>query len=119
MAEKVDSKTFTSADLVEQVNKVTGTPSYKDNAVKVSKIIKDTPKPPVEIAADWIEYAIRHEGAMFQQIPGLDQPWYVKSGLDVMATLVVLLVVIPYFVVRTCIRRACGSGKSAEKEKRN
>lgn len=118
MAENVDSKAFTSDDLVDTINTVINTPSYKENAGKVSKIIQDTPKPPVEIAADWIEYAIRHEGAMFQQIPGLDQPWYVKSGLDVMATLVVLLVVVPYFAVRTCIRKACGSGKSADNAKK-
>jgi hypothetical protein len=31
---------------------------YAENARKVSKIVLDTPKPPVELAADWVEYVL-------------------------------------------------------------
>ena len=77
MGVTVDAKTFTPDSLAGDINKVLSTPSFADSAAKVSRVVKDTPRKPTELAADWIEYAIRHDGAMFHQIEGLQQSWYV------------------------------------------
>ena len=79
MGVTVDSKKFTPDSLVDDINKVLNTPSFAESASKVSRVVKDTPRKPTELAADWIEYAIRHDGAMFHQIEGLQQSWSVSG----------------------------------------
>jgi len=116
MAEKIESLDFTSEGLLEIINKVVQTPSYTENAVRVSKMIQDSPKTPTELAADWIEYGIRHDNAEFFTIPMIQSPWYVRTGFDVIATLTIVLgtvlVIIPYTIVKKC---CCSSNKAKSK----
>lgn len=111
MAKNIDSETFTVETVVEVVEEVAGTASYAENAAKVAKIIHDTPKRPVEMAADWVEYAIRHDGALFQKVPGLDQPWIVASGWDVTLTLGLVIYITLYLPAKFIFGKVC-SGKA-------
>jgi hypothetical protein len=109
MALVVDAESFTADSLAADITKVVTTGSYATAAAKVSAIVKDTPKPPVELAADWVEYAIRHDGALFQQVKWpVHVPWYIARGYDV----VLALVVLPLLVVwALCVRCCCGRSK--------
>eukprot|EP00040_Diaphanoeca_grandis_P017969 m.94498 g.94498 ORF g.94498 m.94498 type:complete len:511 (+) comp26725_c0_seq1:90-1622(+) len=102
MAEVIDSLAFTAEDLLATINNVVNTPSYTENAAKISSILKDTPKTPAALAADWIEFGIRHDNANFFTIPLISAPWYVRTGFDAVATLVFVLVVLPFMVIRRC-----------------
>lgn len=110
MAEVVDSESFTSQSLTDIISKVILEPSYAAAANKVKKIVRDTPKPPVELAADWIEYAIRHDGALFLKVPGIDAPWGVNNGLDVL----LLILIVPAAFLHCACRRICGRKEKLE-----
>jgi len=111
MAKSINADDFTVDTVVEVVEEVANTASYKTSAAKVANIIHDTPKPPVELAADWVEYAIRHDGALFQKVPGLDQSWLVSSGWDVSIFFLVVLAVIVKAVMFAY--GVCSSSKTA------
>jgi len=111
MAKSINADDFTVDTVVEVVEEVANTASYKTNAAKVANIIHDTPKRPVELAADWVEYAIRHDGALFQKVPGLDQSWLVSSGWDVSIFFLVVLAVIVKAVMFAY--GVCSSSKKA------
>ena len=113
MAKSVDTETCTAASIAETIIEVTKTESYSESARKVAAVIRDTPKKPVELAADLVEYTIRHNGADFQRIPGLDAPWYVQRGYDVMLTLFVILFYLPYLLISKC----CCAAKVAKSKK--
>lgn len=115
MALVVDSETFTAESLAADITTVVTDANYRANAQKVSAVMKDTPKPPVELAADWIEYGIRHDGALFHQVDALT-PWYIHWGLDVGAALFLCNVVLPVLMVRWLCLCCCG-GKAAKKSK--
>jgi UDP:flavonoid glycosyltransferase YjiC (YdhE family) len=88
MAVSLDSNNFTSASLAKAIKHVANTPEYAQKAAAVSKIVKDSPhgdKQPTELAADWVEYAIRHDGAMFHKVPGLKMHWLARDGYDMLS----------------------------------
>ena len=66
MAVLVDSTTFTPASLVSDINEVLKDKyaSFAEAAGKVSKVVKDTPRKPTQLAADWIEYTEPHIATM-------------------------------------------------------
>ena len=39
--------------------------AYKEKVKKISAIMKDRKMTPTEEGADWIEYALRHDGALY------------------------------------------------------
>ena len=83
-------------------------PRYRQNAQRVSRAIQDTKRTPTEETADWIEYAIKHDGAKFNIIPTHGMPWWKLANVDVYAFLAavgataayVLLLVLPRAVYR-------------------
>lgn len=83
MAEMVDSETFTAQSLATVVEQVMADPAYTTNAKNVAAIIQDTPKSPVALAADAIEYGFRHDSALFQRVPGLNDNYFVRNSWDV------------------------------------
>ncbi|EDQ88647.1 uncharacterized protein MONBRDRAFT_37473 [Monosiga brevicollis MX1] len=83
MAISVDKDTATTESLVADLDLLLNNPTYQYNAKLVSSVIRDTPRTPVEQAADWIEYAIKYEGAHFLKMPSYSHPWYINQGWDV------------------------------------
>jgi len=118
MGVTVDSKKFTPDSLVDDINKVLNTPSFAESASKVSRVVKDTPRKPTELAADWIEYAIRHDGAMFHQIEGLQQSWFVANGWDVLLALVGSIAVLVYAVFKCGAAVCCKSAAASKSDKK-
>mmetsp|Transcript_20925 Transcript_20925/g.54400 ORF Transcript_20925/g.54400 Transcript_20925/m.54400 type:complete len:514 (-) Transcript_20925:50-1591(-) len=113
MATVVDSETFTADSLAAEITRVVTDESFARSAARVSAIVRDTPKPAVVLAADWIDYAIRHDGALFQKVLWpVNIPWYVAGGYDVFF----ILVVLPLIVMRMlCLRCCCRGGRAKTK----
>ena len=61
---------------------------------RVSRIYRDRTETPLERAIFWAEYAIRHDGAQFLSTPARDLPFYIVSGSDVVACLVLATIAI-------------------------
>ncbi|XP_002737090.2 2-hydroxyacylsphingosine 1-beta-galactosyltransferase-like, partial [Saccoglossus kowalevskii] len=62
MAVILNISTLTSDELYDAVIKVINTPSYKENAKKISAIHKDKPMSASDTVVFWIEYVIKHGG---------------------------------------------------------
>lgn len=119
---QLNSITFTKA-LNEALSNVT----YRNVAKKLSLTFRDRPMHPLDNAAFWVEYVIRHHGAKHLQSPGIRLNFFQYYSLDVLAALLFLAYLL--FKVNKCIfifilRKICGltrkteSGKSKPKNKK-
>lgn len=93
--------------------------SYKKNAMRISRLMKDSPRTPLEKAGDWIEYVNRHGGAQHLRAQVFNIPWYQHYLLDVMAFLVAIVafvvIVIRWtgrYMCRGCFRRSSEKAKN-------
>ncbi|XP_072050023.1 UDP-glucuronosyltransferase 2A1-like [Amphiura filiformis] len=108
MALKVDITTLTSDELAQAIRTVIRDPSYKKNATRLSAIFRDSPRTPIEVAADWIEYVIRHGGAKHLRSAALDLNIFQYLLIDVIAVL--LLAFITFMIIVYCSYRLCFRG---------
>ncbi|XP_072034360.1 UDP-glucuronosyltransferase 2B14-like isoform X2 [Amphiura filiformis] len=108
MAVKVDISTLTSDELAQAIRTIISDPSYKKNATRISAIFRDSPRTPLEVAADWIEYVIRHGGAKHLRSAALDLNIFQYLLLDVIAVL--LLAFVTFMIVLYCSCRLCYRG---------
>ena len=85
----------------------------------ISRLMKDSPRTPLEKTGDWIEYVLRHGGARHLRAQVFNIPWYQYYLLDVIAFLVAIiaLVVIVIWLLCRCFCRVCCS-KGDAKSKR-
>ena len=72
---------------------------YKAHAAHVSAAIRDTRRTPVQQAADWVEYAMDHDGAAFNVLPTFGLPWWVRANLDVGAFLAGIALLAAYVLL--------------------
>ncbi len=117
----VEWKSINANDKVLQnaINKVLNNKVYEENTKRLSTIMKDRKQSPSQEGADWIEYALRHDGAPHLTSEAMDLPQYKLHMFDVFLFLVVVVCLVVYALLRLCccIFRACGR-KMHVKEKR-
>ena len=65
--------------------------SFKSNATRISRLLRDNPRTFVQQAADWIEYVHRHKGAKHLRPEVYNLHWYQYYLLDVLAFLLTAL----------------------------
>lgn len=73
---------------------------YKTQAEVISEMYRDQPLPPLELAKFWVEYVIRHKGAIHIQSPGKDMTFLVYHNLDVFVFLIVIAGICVIFMKR-------------------
>ena len=61
--------------------------SFKGNATRISRLLRDNPRTSIQQAADWIEYVHRHKGAKHLRPEVYNLHWYQYYLLDVLAFL--------------------------------
>lgn len=66
---------------------------YGQEAQKLSDLYRDRPQHPLDTAAFWIEYVIRHNGARHMQSPAIHLHIFQYYMLDVVAFIFVLFVI--------------------------
>ena len=76
--------------------------SFQKNARRISRLMRDTPRTPLEKAGDWIEYLLRHGGAQHLRAQVFNIPWYQYYLLDVIAFLVALAAFVVMVIRWTC-----------------
>ena len=116
----LDKNNMKAEDLTQAIDEVLSNTLYQDNAKRISALMRDRKRTPTEEGADWIEYALRHDGAKHLVSEALDLPEYQLYSLDVMFFLLLVFAVIIFTLVKLCTC-ACRrkTATVAEKIKRN
>lgn len=86
-----------------QLNKMLSDDQYRRRAKELSQLIRDEPMNPLERAAFWVEYVLRHNGAKHLKSPAKNLNFLQFNYLDVIAILAICLYVVakcPIFVYR-------------------
>lgn len=81
---KLNEETF-SKSLNEMLHNTT----YAESIKKLSLMFRDRPQHPLDNAAFWVEYVIRHHGAKHLQSPAVHLNFFQYYSLDVIAVLLV------------------------------
>ena len=97
---------------------------YRENAQRLSRIIRDQPLTPLQQAVYWTEYVIRHKGAPHLRSAVLDLTWYQYFLLDVTAVMALAsfcILLILLLMCRVILKNLiCGSHKKTQtQEERN
>jgi glucuronosyltransferase len=81
---------------------------YRENAQRLSRIYRDQPLTPLQQAAFWTEYVIRHKGAPHMRSAVLDLTWCQYFLLDVIAVLGIAaftVLSLIFLILRAVIKR--------------
>ncbi|XP_024248829.1 UDP-glucuronosyltransferase 2A1 [Oncorhynchus tshawytscha] len=110
--------TMKTQDLVDGLNTVINEPSYKENALRLSRIHHDRPISPKDEAVFWIEFTMRNKGAKHLRVQAHELTWYQYHSLDVFAFLLAIVMLLTLLFIKTClfcVRRCCYGAKSKRK----
>ncbi|XP_069681769.1 UDP-glycosyltransferase UGT5-like [Periplaneta americana] len=120
IAIKIAFQNITKQSVLEALKTVLNDPSYRENALRISKAFNDRPLSPLDTAIFWTEYVIRHGGAPHIRSAALDLAWYQYLLLDVLAVVVsaILIVVVTTFYILKLIIGCLCPRKAAIKQKR-
>ncbi|KTG34840.1 hypothetical protein cypCar_00015274 [Cyprinus carpio] len=113
-------KTMEPQDLVNGLNTIINNSSYKENAMRLSRIHHDRPVKPLDEAVFWIEFVMRNKGAKHLRVEAHNLTWYQYHCLDVFAFLITILTVVLYVFFIMCkffIMRCCFRSKNKKSKK--
>lgn len=96
-------ETVTSDIFVETIKEIITNPKYKENVVKLGKIVKDEPISPTEKAVWWTEYLIRNKGTKHLEYHGVKVPTYQLYYLDVIAAYLAILTFL-YYLIKVIVK---------------
>ncbi|XP_041756060.1 UDP-glucuronosyltransferase 2A1 [Coregonus clupeaformis] len=114
----MDFNSMQTQDLVDGLNAVINNPSYKENAMRLSRIHHDRPISPKDEAVFWLEFTMRNRGARHLRVQAHQLTWYQYHSLDVLALLLAVLLLLTLLFIKTglfCIRSCCYGTKSKTK----
>ena len=87
--------------------------------MRISRLMKDSPRTSLEKAGDWIQYVLRHGGTQHLRAQVFNIPWYQYYLLDVIAFLVAIAAIIVMVITlsgrclcRICCKRRVGKTKN-------
>uniref|UniRef100_A0A8D0EH43 glucuronosyltransferase n=1 Tax=Strix occidentalis caurina TaxID=311401 RepID=A0A8D0EH43_STROC len=117
-AVELDFSTLKTQDLVDALNTVINNSTYKENALRLSKIHHDQPVKPLDRAVFWIEFVMRHKGAKHLRPAAHHLTWYQYHCLDVLAFLFTCTAIGVFILAKCCLFccRRCGRIAKRKKE---
>uniref|UniRef100_A0A8C6F099 UDP-glucuronosyltransferase n=2 Tax=Marmota marmota marmota TaxID=9994 RepID=A0A8C6F099_MARMA len=115
---RLDYRILTSADLLKALRMVINDPSYKENAMELSRIQHDQPVKPLDRAVFWIEFVMRHKGAKHLQVAAHDLSWFQYYSLDVIGFLLACVATVMFIISKCCLFCFQMFFKTGKKEKR-
>ncbi|XP_049742080.1 UDP-glucuronosyltransferase 2B4-like isoform X4 [Elephas maximus indicus] len=117
-AVSLDMDTMTNIDLLNAFKTVIYDPFYKENAMRLSAIHHDQPVKPLDLAAFWIEFVMRHKGAKHLRPAALSLTWYQYHSLDVIGFLLACVAIVSFLVIKCCLFGFQKFFKAGKKKKR-
>ncbi|XP_045389036.1 UDP-glucuronosyltransferase 2A2 isoform X2 [Lemur catta] len=118
-AVEVNLNTMRSADLLNALRAVINEPSYKENAMRLSRIHHDQPVKPLDRAVFWIEFVMRHKGAKHLRPAAHNLTWFQYHSLDVIGFLLACVATSMILVMKCCLFSCQKFGKTGRKKKRD
>ncbi|XP_054584593.1 UDP-glucuronosyltransferase 2B31-like [Eptesicus fuscus] len=118
-AVRLDSNTMSTADLLNALKTVINDPSYKENAMKLSRIQHDQPVKPLDRVVFWIEFVMRHKGAKHLRPAAHDLSWFQYHSLDVIGFLLACVATATFVITKCvlfCCRKLFKTGKKNKRE---
>ncbi|XP_066509393.1 UDP-glucuronosyltransferase 2A1-like isoform X1 [Hoplias malabaricus] len=109
-AEFLNLNNMKMQDLVDTLKTVISDPSYKDSALRLSRIHHDRPVKALDEAVFWIEYVMRNKGARHLRVAAHNLTWYQYLCLDVLFFLISVTTLIFVIIMKSCslcYRKCC------------
>nr|XP_054604895.1 UDP-glucuronosyltransferase 2A1-like [Nothobranchius furzeri] len=106
----VELNSLTSEDLRDAINTVIDGTTYKESAMRLSRIHHDRPMSPLDEAVFWIEFTMRHKGAKHLRVQAHELTWYQYHSLHVLSFLLSVVLLLLFLLDKTCrfcFRRSC------------
>lgn len=103
----------------ESLNEILSNTTYAQVIQKLSLMFRDRPQHPLDNAAFWVEYVIRHHGAKHLQSPAVYLNFFQYYSFDVIAVLLVgvyLSFKISKCVLKMLFRMCCGKSNKKKTE---
>ncbi|XP_037030664.1 UDP-glucosyltransferase 2-like [Bradysia coprophila] len=113
----LNEKTFSDA-----LHEALSNRTYGDVVRRHSLKFRDRPQHPLDNAAFWVEYVIRHHGAKHLQSPGAHLNFFQFYSLDVFAALLLIFYItvkVSKCFLKFLYRKICGGSSSDSKTKPN
>ncbi|XP_052899159.1 UDP-glycosyltransferase UGT5-like [Anopheles moucheti] len=106
--------------LSSAINQILGDTKYKTVAQSISARYRDQPQEPLDLAVYWVEYVIRHHGAVHLKSAGQELGFLQYHGIDVIATIIGVPVLFFYLLFKLlCGGRSRKNVSVNAKKKRN
>ncbi|KAG3276526.1 UDP-glucuronosyltransferase 2B31-like, partial [Ictidomys tridecemlineatus] len=110
--------TMSSMDLLNALNTVINEPSYKENAMRLSRIHHEQPVKPLDRAVFWIEFVMHHKGAKHLRVAAHDLSWFQYYSLDVLGFLLACVATVIFIITKCCLFCCQKFTKPRNKKKR-
>ncbi|XP_053995631.1 uncharacterized protein LOC128885558 [Hylaeus anthracinus] len=100
----LDITTVTRDELESAIRELINDSKYKENMIKLKKIVNDNPYDLVEHLCWWTEYVIRHNGAPHLRSSLADLPWRHRNDIDVVMFLTIIAFIVIIIVFRITVK---------------
>lgn len=87
---KLDIRKLTVEALCRALHEMLTNGSYRAEVGRRSQLYRDRPAHPLETAIWWVEYVLRHNGAIHMQSEAVNLNWFQYNSYDVLAVLLLL-----------------------------
>lgn len=115
----IEYKNLTEESFSWALNEVLYNKKYSENVKLVSKRFLDKPQHPLDLAAFWVEYVIRHNGAPHLHSSAQYLNTIQFHNLDVFAIFLfglLIVLAIPFMVIKKICKLICGDKKLIDKK---
>ena len=116
---RIDLNNLTESSLCWGLNEVINNNKYTEKVKRLSSKFRDKPQHPVDLAVFYVEYVMRHKGAILQSSPSYLN-FIELNNLDVCVILVTILFVtlyISYFLIKKLLQICFGVSQEKKKVK--
>lgn len=103
----LDFNTLTEEILLNAINKAVNDPSYRQTVKQLSSVFLDQMEKPLDRAVFWIEYVLRHSGAVHLRSAARELSYIQYFSVDVFVIFVVIIffdILILRAIVKRCFR---------------
>ena len=108
MGESLDITSFTSDELVAEINRVTSDKSYTENALLGSKLLKNKPISPGKRASFWVQHIVDFgSGHLTSKATELSNMQYIMLDIYLFIMLVIIAIIIAISLACICTVRLC------------
>lgn len=118
---RVDYQNLTESSLTWALQEILNQEKYTKRVQELSKVFKDKPQHPVDLAKYYVDYVIRNKGAPFMQSSSTYLNFIELNNLDVYAIfglIIFLVIYIPYFLIKKLLRSIFGQSVNLSNQKK-